>query len=158
MSREHDGADASIPLPLVELLGSVEAAFELCTDEDRSMIVYYDESLATLYTADGDFWDEDVVYLLPGQQTDLRSFVCHVVDPTRTALVTRFRLADYMVEWECLTVGTERVGADEFDVYRGGNHLMCVHMRREVNEDALLTIAARIAPNRPLGEIMGTVS
>jgi hypothetical protein len=128
MSREHDGIVVYIPLPLVELLGSVEAAFELCTDEDRSMIVSHDESFSTLYTADGGYWegDEDDVYLLPDQHTDLRSFVSYVVDPTRTPLVTRFVLGDSMVEWECLTVGNERVGADEFDVYRGGDHLKCV--------------------------------
>jgi len=147
-------------MPLVELLGSVEAAFELCTEEERSMIVSHDESFSTLYTADGGYWegDEDDVYLLPGHHTDLRSFVSYVLDPMRTPLVTRFVRGDYMVEWECLTVGDDRIGADEFDVYRGGDHLKCVHMHREVDEDALLDIAAHIAPSRSLGEITGTVS
>jgi hypothetical protein len=56
MSR-NDGIYAYVPLSLIELAGSVEAAFELWTDEDRSAIVSYDESFDPLYTADGDFWE-----------------------------------------------------------------------------------------------------
>jgi hypothetical protein len=160
MSREHDGISAYVPLPLIEVMGSVEAAFEICTDKDRSTIVYSDESLDTLYTAEGAFWEgeEDVVYLLPGQQTDLRSFVRYVVERGRTPLVTRFVLGDCMVEWGCLTVGGERVGADAFDVYQGKEPIGCEHMHREVVEDALLAIAAHIAPGRRLEDIVGRVS
>ena len=49
MSREQDGIFVYIPLPLIEVMGSVETAFELCTDEDRSAKVYYDESFCELY-------------------------------------------------------------------------------------------------------------
>jgi hypothetical protein len=58
MSREDEGIQTYIPLPLVSLLGSLEAAFELCTDEDRSAIVFYDERFNQLYTADGSVWED----------------------------------------------------------------------------------------------------
>ena len=89
MSREHDGINVYIPLPLVELLGSVETAFEACTDEDRSAIVSYDESFDPLYTADGDFWEGDeevMISLLPGQPTDGLTFVQDAIGSTRTPL------------------------------------------------------------------------
>ena len=158
MSREDDGVYAYIPLPLVEILRSVEAAFEICTGEDRSAIVDGNKSLDPLYTAEGAFWegDEDVVYLLPGQLTDLRSFARYVVYPTRTPLITRFVQGDCMIEWGCLTVGGERVGA--FDVYRGKEHRGCEPTHRDVVEDALLALAAHIAPNKRPEEILGEVS
>jgi hypothetical protein len=97
MSREYDGISAYIPLPLIKLIGSVEAAFELCTGEDRSAIVCYDESLSELYTADSTPWegDEDaMISSLPAQYTDVLTFAQTVIDTARTPLDERKEAPD----------------------------------------------------------------
>lgn len=89
MSREQDGISVFIPLPLIEVMGSVEAAFELCTDEDRSAMVYHDESLDELYTADGSCWESDehaTICLLPAQHINVSPLARAANDSTRTPL------------------------------------------------------------------------